>query len=524
MWFANDFIKHTHLRFKACVCCFCRGAVIVIVSLPSNLLAQKENNIWMMSNQLPNQNCGIDFNSGIADTFSLLRNMNFFLLDASICDTSGMLLFYTNGQYIANRNHDTLLNSVNFNPGWLTDYYSPYGMGLPQGAFVIPRPDHYGQYYVFHESGEIVSVSGSFVSQPVNLSYSLVDMSLDGGLGGIVSGKKSIHAINDTLIYGRITGVKHANGRDWWIVVHRSDSELFYKILVTPDTILGAFPQNIGRAHHFERFEQQALFNPQGDKYVIELTADTTITFGNIIDLYDFDRCSGSLFNQRDVIVPDSELLALGCSFSPNGRFLYVSTNVNIYQYDTWDSSMNTNVIIVAQWDTFYSPLKSTFLFHQLAPDARIYISTYEGTNVLHYINDPDQQGIACNVVQNSFFLPSLNNFCMPNAPNYTLGSIIGSLCDTVFNSVPELSENKRAIFAFPNPASDQITLMFNSSETEQQLHILDITGRIVMSPRVNANTFSAKIDLTKLSPGSYIFLLNAKNSINQKCKFDVVR
>ena len=93
-------------------------------------LAQKENNVWMLGNQQPNNNCGIDFNSGNPDTFSLTRNMDFFLLNASICDSSGVLLFYTNGQYIANRNHDTLLNSRDFNPGWLTNYYSPYGMGF----------------------------------------------------------------------------------------------------------------------------------------------------------------------------------------------------------------------------------------------------------------------------------------------------------------------------------------------------------------------------------------------------------
>ncbi|MBL0340606.1 MAG: hypothetical protein IPP71_06630 [Bacteroidetes bacterium] len=76
---------------------------------------------------------------------------------------------------------------------------------------------------------------------------------LDGGLGGIVVGTKNVNAINDTLVYGRITGVKHANGRDWWILVHHYNDDEYYSILVTPTGILGPYTQNIGRFHLFER-------------------------------------------------------------------------------------------------------------------------------------------------------------------------------------------------------------------------------------------------------------------------------
>ena len=482
--------------------------------------AQKENNVWMLGNQQPNNNCGIDFNSGSPDTFSITRNMDFFALNASICDTSGSLLFYTNGQYISNRNNDTLFNSQNFNPGWLTNIYFPYGMGLPQGAFTIPRPNHYGQYYVFHESGELCDVSGRTVSQPTHLSCSMVDMSLDGGLGGIDPNFKNKFVINDTLIYGRMTGTRHANGRDWWVVVHRSDSDLYYKLLVTPDSIYGPYPQNIGRQDHWEKFTQQCTFSPDGSKYAMMLTVDTS-TLYNIIDLMDFDRCSGQFSNAREVIVPDSFLLYAGCSFSPNSRYLYISDQIEIYQYDTWDPFMNANVQLVAQWDSFVSPLKTKFYFHSLAPDGRIYISTSEGSNVFHYIENPDLLGLACNVIQNSFFLPTVNNFCMPNAPNFSLGPLTGSLCDTI-NTVVEQTEISSPALNLTYQSAWQ-SVIVNASKLKGKninVYLTDISGRILFvdEGKTIAGYFTKNIPMDNFTTGIYLVtIVTEKEKVSGK-------
>ncbi|MEO6168961.1 MAG: hypothetical protein ABIO46_04325, partial [Chitinophagales bacterium] len=108
--------------------------------------AQNRDNIWMLAyyaGPAPYFSCGINFNSGVADTFTVEeKKMLMYFTNASICDTLGQLLFYTNGLYIANRNHDTLFNSHLFNDGALTDFYVPEGMGIPQGAIILPRPEH----------------------------------------------------------------------------------------------------------------------------------------------------------------------------------------------------------------------------------------------------------------------------------------------------------------------------------------------------------------------------------------------
>ncbi|MCX6290712.1 MAG: hypothetical protein NT126_02995, partial [Bacteroidetes bacterium] len=190
---------------------------LLLLLLLQSALGQNRNNVWMLGGAIAPTypKFGIDFNSGVVDTFSVFRGINFFITNASICDTTGELLFYTNGDYIENRNHSRLLNSTNFNPTVTGD--TIYGSNVPQGALVLPYPSHPDWYYVFHVNGESFNAHGLNNYEPLELRYSVVDMNLAGGLGGIIANKKNISIINDTLTLGRITACKHANGRDWWV-------------------------------------------------------------------------------------------------------------------------------------------------------------------------------------------------------------------------------------------------------------------------------------------------------------------
>ena len=237
------------------------------------------------------------------------------------------------------------------------------------------------------------------------------------------------------------------------------------------------------------------------------LTVDTSSLF-NIIDLMDFDRCTGLFSNAREVIVPDSFLLSFGCSFSPNNRFLYVSNQIEFYQYDTWDPFMNANVQLVAQWDSFVSPLKTKFLFHALAPDGRIYICTAEGTNLFHYISNPDLPGLTCNVVQNSFFLPTLNAVCMPNAPNFSLGPVLGSMCDTI-NTVVEQTEINSPVLNLSYQAAWQ-SVIVNASRlkgSKVKIYLTDISGRILLveEGKTTGGYFTKNISIDSFAAGVYI-------------------
>ena len=68
--------------------------------------------------------------------------------DASICDSAGNLLFYTNGFAVMNGLHDTMLNGGGLNPAPLgSDNWSTTGMPYTQMSIIIPQPGSSNFYF-----------------------------------------------------------------------------------------------------------------------------------------------------------------------------------------------------------------------------------------------------------------------------------------------------------------------------------------------------------------------------------------
>ena len=473
---------------------------LLSICFAGTILAQKEDAIWLLSNNSPivGDKCGIDFNILPATTFIDYRKLGFFITSASICDTTGSILFYTNGIYVANREHATLWNSGNFNPGYASDYYSYPGLGFSQGAIIIPVPEQQDKYLIFHVSGEEFDAYGENQLQPMHLGMSVVDLALDGGLGGIPVAKKNLHIVEDTIAKGRLTASRHANGRDWWVVTHKFYSDVFYKVLMQPDTLLVS-SQAVGPVQTTNDVLGMAKFSPDGSKYCF-------LGYEKNIDLYDFDRCSGELSNHLQITVPDSAPpfpYTVGCEFSPGGRFLYVNTFTFLYQFDLWSQDIQGSIIEIASWDTTYLPTATWFFMPQRAPDGKIYISTYNSTESLHVINNPDSLGLACNFTQHSFALPE-HNTPVPNFPNYQLGRLEGSPCDTLFSDVEYIaSEGYKGFSLAPNPATDRVEVNYNLEE-KALLTITDMYGKAVLLQMLYPYFTSRIIYTSHLPEGMY--------------------
>ncbi|MCX6274432.1 MAG: T9SS type A sorting domain-containing protein, partial [Bacteroidetes bacterium] len=321
-----------------------------------------------------------------------------------------------------------------------------------QGGLFLPKPNSISEYYLFHESEEFFNYNSTNVYRPISLSYSIIDVALDSGKGGIENNFKNIHLIDDTLTHGKLSAVRHANGRDWWLIIHRFNSNLFYKFIITPYTILGPFTQNIGSFNPADVYFGQTKFSEDGNHYFIQLQNDS-------VDLF--------------------VLAIVGGAFSPSGRFLYLNNDRKIHQFDLWASNIQSSDSIVAVWDSTGTP--SIFYESTLAPDGRIYLCTYVGTTILHYIEYPDSLGTACSIIQNSFVTPNPNTFCFPNYANYELGADIGSICDTLlYISLNEIqAAEKEKLNIFYHPAWQ--TAFINASGIQGKnysLSIFDITGK----------------------------------------------
>src|SRR5690606_34052923 len=122
----------------------------------------------------------------------------------------------------------------------------------------------------------------------------------------------------------------------------------------------------------------QAVFSPDGTKCVHY--SQVSMSAGNFLNIYDFDRCTGLLFNPIHENIVDSAWSG-GVAISPNSRFLYVTSYDYIYQYDLWSYDILATKDTVAIYDGYeivITPiftLPTRFFLMQLGPDGRIYIN-----------------------------------------------------------------------------------------------------------------------------------------------------
>jgi hypothetical protein len=465
--------------------------------LPLTSFAQNQgiNNHWLVGYDsewgLPFGISRLDFNSGSPIITYDSLEMEFRHTHANISDDQGNLLFYTNGIYIADATNDTMINGSGINPGGYANYV-PDGMLIPQGVLILKKPSSQNLFYLFHNTAD--DYPNSSISY--RLYMSIVDMNNIGGLGSVII--KNFALINDSLNPGKITACKHANGRDWWIVCHRVNSNKYYKILFTPTGLPQVSSQNIGAIRLDDA--GQAKFSPDGNYF------GYTYEQGGF-DLFHFDRCNGMFTNIMNDTVFNPLGFNSGLEFSPNSQFVYVCNSEDIYQYDVTSPNVLATKTIVAVYDGFKNPppfqLGTYLVWPQLAPDGKIYITTGNSTFFFHTIDDPDLPGMSCSVNQHSVQIPAFNFNTIPNHPNYFLGALTGSPCDTLVGvGLNTLQEIKLSVA--PNPVKDFFTLSFPVQDHEGTLEVINSLGEIVIQTSVSPWSQYKKLNLRNFPTGLY--------------------
>ena len=364
----------------------------------------------------------LDFTTFPPEIFYGHTQMNFRHTNTSICGYDGELFFYTNGIYVEIGEGDTMQYGEDLHE-WNED-----GDGYAQGAICLPYPDDTEKYVLILGSRDYINEDIGFAG--TDIKYHIIDMKSNGGLGAVVDKHNVIvNTTNGLLDYGKLTAVKHANGRDWWLLFWRYDSNKCFRVLINDrgvqpfeiDSV--ALPINTGLG--------QACFSPDGSKYAILNLV--SLTEPHYLDIHDFDRCTGKLSNQIRIHHDEPATYSGGVAFSSNNRFLYLSSFDNVYQLDLWADDIEGSQIEVAVLDYTPSPeLVATYFLAQLGPDGKIYLNANQGVNVLHVINQPDNPGTACEFDVRGVKLPTRNAFSLPNFPNYRLGPVDGSTCDTL--------------------------------------------------------------------------------------------
>lgn len=468
--------------------------------------SQKTDNVWLVGyHYYPSFVSALDFYYNPPDTIAWNSPIEFFGANASVCNPSGDLQFYTNGVSMFNYLNDTMPNSFQFNYDSIMG--PPYYLtSLPaQSVIITPYPGQNNIYGVFHLSIHFFNSMQN--AQPVKFSYSVVDMNANGGTGAMTLKDQTI--IADTMLFYSLQAVKHGNGRDWWVVVHRWNSDLLYKILLTTSGVSHT-SQQVGPMMTSDiAYRGQTLFSPDGNRYAI-LRGDS-----NKVYLFDFDRCSG-MFTFKETLTFNNNDAVTGCSFSPDSHRFYVSSAIRLYQYDMNQNPVAPTKIKVGDWDGAGSFNPYYFGVHRLGPDGKIYMMT-PPSEYLHVINDPNQADTSCNFTQHSLKLKAYHAGSVPEFPNYRLGNLPGSPCDSLnYLGATELHETRFSVY--PNPASESCMISFDSFEgTDAVFQILDLTNRVVMRKRIEKQTSTLRVDVGFLSAGMYIFEFTDAHSFSSK-------
>lgn len=386
----------------------CRVTIFLAFLCFAFAKAQNESANWFFG-----VNAGIDFNQNPPQP-RLDGALNTGEGCASISDENGNLLFYTDGRRIFNRNHVIMANGT----GLLGNSSST------SSAIIVPQPNSNGnRYFVF-----TVDTDDGFFRNSVGLHYSVVDMALDGGNGGVVSGEKNINLL--PLTSEKLTAVQNAVRDGFWIITQFEDTFYAYSLTasglntVPVTTVIAPFIELVDPSS-YSNIDVVAMrgylkCSPDGTKIAaahysnntgIDFSVFQTMLEAQIeaysnrgaLYVYDFDNATGTVSNPVDLLDQDQMASPYGVEFSPDSQLLYAevdyldpnSSNFNdiqrgeVLQYDLTASDIrSTQQVIYAEDDP-------TSLFRgalQLAIDQKIY-HTRLSTTALSVIHDPNQLG-----------------------------------------------------------------------------------------------------------------------------------
>lgn len=347
-----------------------------------------------------------------------------------------------------------------------------------------------------------------------HLYYNVIDMTKDAGLGAVVL--KNQVAITDTLCPNSIEACRHANGRDWWILVAESHKNCFYTVLVTPEGVQA--PQKNCNGIPWNDADQvgQSCFTPDGSKFI-------RFNYWNGIHVFDFDDETGVVSNQRVIPFDDYETNYTGVTVSPNSRFMYTCVGLYLYQYDLWAADIEASKLLLAVRDPDPDPfVPSGFRLAANGPDGKIYIGSGTSNLSLHVIHRPDCPGQYSLLQQRGQPLSSWNYFSVPNIPFFR-NEPSSAPCDSMTLDTYTAVDGFSSVAVFPNPAHETINLFCNQPLASDATFILmDAVGRVVKSQTLAEGQALYTIPTEGLSSGLYYFVLQHSEKILRQGKIIV--
>lgn len=379
--------------------------------------SQNEASNWYFG-----KNAGLHFNAATGTVTALIDGqINTLEGCTSISDTNGNLLFYSDGRTIWNSLHQPMANaSEALGTGLLGDDSST------SSGLIVPKPQDLNSYYIFTVDEPHHFNSAAFPNQSdgdgVNdgLTYSLVDMTLNGGLGDVDAVEKNIHLTTydpnnpnevDFKCSEKITAVKADDCSSFWVLTQFVDKFYAFKVDINGVNTTPVI-STVGPEVPVSGYRRNALgylkASPDGTKLAVAHLGFATTLAGEApggVYLYDFDNDTGIVSNMQELYGPEHGDSPYGVEFSAENKKVYATINggangsgpSSVLQWNLESADIPASLVVIHTSSVFSAGAL------QLGINKKIYRAQVNLNNqnnsgrYLGVIQNPEADGMAAN-------------------------------------------------------------------------------------------------------------------------------
>lgn len=319
---------------------------------------------------------------------------------ATISDDNGQVIFYTDGVSVWDRNNTQVATNIGGS------------QSATQSSLIMEVPGDPTLYYIF-TTQEVTD--GTY-----ELRYTLFDLKLNGGTGGIVDPDGDPATPASTVLFTQSTERITNNGN--WLIAHEYGNNNFRAYEITPEGISSPVFSSIGSDHTIasQNAAEGYMVVGTGGRLAVALPPGT-------IEIFNFVDSSGAVVNYRTPISVPGGGEVYGVQFSTNGERLFVTKKSHpneIFEYEYDEDTDTYDFLGVISMTGQPGAM-------QIGPDGQLYVAV-TGANALGAISVNNNPGELSTF--NASAIPNLNGTVTLGLPNFT--QTLGNAPQTEFLDV----------------------------------------------------------------------------------------
>ena len=399
--------------------------ILILIYLFSSTIsiAQGEANHWFFG-----QNASINFNTLPPSIGTGKLNTNEGC--SSFSDSSGNLLFYSDGSTIWDKNNAVMPNGSNLK-------------GHPsstQSAIIVPKPSDPNLYYLF-TVGARIREEGEF-----GFYYYTIDMSKNKGNGTVVKGPINLGSTYNKDWSEKVTSVKGGDCNSVWVISLVYNTFYAYKVDASG---VASSPVISPVSYNSTKVSRRGYLkvSPDGTKLAAATFQYEGETKNGRLHLYNFDNTTGIVSDDAVTLISNVSVDGepYGLEFSPSSTFLYASTMTSsrnkLFQFNLADQNIKESKTLIHSQIGYRGAL-------QLAPNGKIYVtvppSYTKGTQFLNIIHNPEKKGAACNYEIDGLDLAP--NYAMQGLPPFIASLLLPIEITDVTDRSVNLNNNTKGV------------------------------------------------------------------------------